>query len=447
MGAACSCSSSEDPTPPALPGLIDASVEAAADAQAPENSSAEGSLDAAVSDDAADDALDAATDTPADLDAAIDAAEIDASPDAAEDAALDGPAFDAAPDGPADAEPDSGAPDSSTAPDAGAEPLTVYLDPSGDDSLDGLAADRAVRTMARVHAIVAGAAYDGDVEVRIRQGTYSGQSVKRTYYHPDHSIRFMPVDYHGGGIDSIAGRPVSDGEGASYWFRLDARKGEPTNLQFIYLQIQRYVQYGILLYGNRDDLTGGWNGENRVYGCLFADIGNLASAGDGGYAALDLVNSKRNTIRNNHFVGIENQPAAAALMHGVYLAHGSSHNVVESNRFEWISGDPVGVRDDSSFNTVRSNRFIRAGFGDIRIGGATRAKARPAPSPVANVPRGKTSSATTSSAADTAARRCPCSPTTRESSTCRPGATTISTRARLACTPAAMRGSARDKPA
>ena len=240
-------------------------------------------------------------------------------------------------------------------------PYVVYMTTTGDDSLDGLTPSTAVATLQRVHEILSSQTPDQDVEVRIEQGTYSGHTIIWTYYNPSRSIKFMPIDYHGGGIDSIAGRPVFDGQGAPYMFRLHVTDGQPTNMEFIYLRFERYQQYALHFLGNRNNFDTGWNGSNRVFGCYFYDIGNLASPGNPGYGAVDLVNSIENTITNNHFVKNENIPSQAGLMHSVYLAHGSRWNDIHNNRFQTVSGDPIRVRDYSNFNDFRGNVFTDAG--------------------------------------------------------------------------------------
>jgi hypothetical protein len=65
------------------------------------------------------------------------------------------------------------------------------------------------------------------------------------------------------------------------------------------LRFEHYQQYALHFAGDRNDFDYGWNGFNRVFGCYFFEIGNLASSGDSGYGALDLVNSIDNAIRNN----------------------------------------------------------------------------------------------------------------------------------------------------
>ncbi|SFF35727.1 Right handed beta helix region [Nannocystis exedens] len=242
------------------------------------------------------------------------------------------------------------------------DPFTVYLDPAGDDAHGGLSPDDAVLTLARAQEIVVAAAPDRDVEVRIAQGTYVGQSVTWTHYHPDHRSAFMPADYEDGeGIDDIAGRPVFDGEGAGALLTLDVAPGEETHLEFYYLEIQHYLHYGLYFRGNRLDPEGGWNGGNRIFGVYFTEIGSLHVPGEEGYGAIDLVNSRNNDIRNNHFVAIENHAQKAGLMHGVYIAHHSTGNQIRSNQFTEISGDPIRVRDDSNANLIQDNTFENTG--------------------------------------------------------------------------------------
>lgn len=311
-----------------------------------------------------------------DPDAASDAVLPDGTPpDAPQDGGFPPDASDepipdvSADDAPTDAVPaDAPTETSQDASDAGAvdggpaSPFQVFVDTAGDDGNDGSSPSNAVLTLERVHAILEAEAPDRDVEVRIAQGTYTGQSVTWTYYHPDHAISFLPIDYQpGGGIGSIAGRPVFDGEGAGALLTLDAADGRPTNLAFIYLQIERYRVFGLHFRGNRNDFDQGWNGGNRVFGCVITHVGNLANAGDPGYGGLDLVNSRDNEIRNNHFLHVENASGSGGLMHALYLAHGSSQNDIRANRFVGISGDPVRLRDGSNHNQVVDNVLETAG--------------------------------------------------------------------------------------
>jgi hypothetical protein len=241
-------------------------------------------------------------------------------------------------------------------------PFTVYVDAAGDDGNSGLDTAHAIKTLSRAHGIIALAAPGGNVEVRIRYGTYTGQTVKWTYYDPAHTIAFLPLDYIvGAGVDSIEGRPLFDGKGASSFFSLSASKGEKTNLQFYYLHIKNYTGTAIQFAGNRNDFDGGWNGGNRIYGVYFERFGSKYAPGGTGYGAVDLVNSIENEIANSHFVDLENASSEAELLHAVYLAHGSRKNTITSNRFDVDSGDPIRARDNSNQNVVTKNTFHQTG--------------------------------------------------------------------------------------
>lgn len=325
---------------------------------------ADGAIQSDVLDDRGFDATaaDAIDDVAGQLDVSVDATDDGVSADAVPDAAMDvveDTAKDAAKDVLSDVAKDA-VPDT-----AQPEPFQVFVATTGNDANDGLTREKSVKTLKRAHDIVASAKPNRKVEVRIAQGTYTGQSMTWKYYHPTYEIALMPVDYNGGGIDSIAGRPVFDGrhngQVANNLVTLNAQDGRATNVSFLYLQIQGYLLHGIVLFGDRDDLSKGWNGGNRVYGCYFTEIGNLVNEGNYGYGAIDLVNSRGNEIRNNHFVDVANRPGWAANMHGVYLAHGSSENVIRSNKFKRISGDPIRVRDGSNSNQVIGNAFEETG--------------------------------------------------------------------------------------
>jgi len=71
------------------------------------------------------------------------------------------------------------------------------------------------------------------------------------------------------------------------------------------------------------------------------------------------VNSDDNVIASNRFVRIVNLEACARL-HSIYIAHGSTGNVIEDNVFEDACGDAVRFRDGSHSNLVRGNTFIDA---------------------------------------------------------------------------------------
>jgi len=333
-------------------------------------------MDAAA--DAAGPGLDAASDTPPG-DAATDASYADAhAPDAKveqdaeepidaaiqdvsspDSAVVDGAApKDAAPDAKPDAAPDA-------QPDAApAGPFKVYVSPTGKDTNDGSTLAKAVLTLTRVQAILQAAKPGRDVEVRIAPGRYQAQKVTWKYTMPTHKITFMPLNddknrpiYDGCLVENVT-NPGTQCPGGT-WFILDHAGGQETNLHFEYIYVERY-QTAISLNGDRDQESTS-NGSNRVFGCYFKDIGNefnpaLATS----TAALRLVNSDDNEIVNNHFVDIVNT-TSGALLHAIYAAHMSDRNLIQSNRFERGTGDPVRIRDYSNDNEIRDNRFIKIG--------------------------------------------------------------------------------------
>ncbi|WP_405090253.1 hypothetical protein OG767_21655 [Micromonospora sp. NBC_01392] len=63
--------------------------------------------------------------------------------------------------------------------------------------------------------------------------------------------------------------------------------------------------------------------------------------------------------QNNHFENLENPAPDEGLIHGIYLSHGASNNLISNNAFRWISGGPMRVRNDSNGNLVRENLFTR----------------------------------------------------------------------------------------
>lgn len=247
-------------------------------------------------------------------------------------------------------------------PPAPPSPLQIWMSPTGNDSNDGLTAAKAVTSLARVQAILVAThgtkPWDRDVEVRIAPGRYVGQTVTWTHTSPTHKITFMPAA-------NDKNRPVFDGCSSASncvnnsFFRLPSSAGKKTNLAFEYLKVIRY-RTAFSFEGNRNDAKK-YNAGNRIYGCWLEDIGNAYAAGiQPSTAAVRLVNSDDNTIANNHFVDIVNR-TSGALLHAIYVAHGSDRNTITSNRFVRNSGDPVRVRDFSNGNVITKNTFTKVG--------------------------------------------------------------------------------------
>lgn len=251
-------------------------------------------------------------------------------------------------------------------------PFQVFLSPTGDDANSGLSPADAVRTLARAHEVLVAAGPATDVEVRIEQGVYVAPPTTWTFLVPGHTVTFLPIDYeYGGDADDIAGRPVFRGDGTSgFWLTAqlpEGHAGGDVGLRFYHLQVDQYDLGGLKLDGGittvdgiRRPASSGHNG-NAIVGMYFTRLGSRWAGTAHGYGGVDLVNSRHNLIRDNHFVRLENTGSGSGLMHGVYLAHHSMANTVHGNRFEIISGDPIRTRNDSNDNEAFGNVFERSG--------------------------------------------------------------------------------------
>lgn len=261
-----------------------------------------------------------------------------------------------------------------TPPAAAADTFTVYLSPTGSDSDDGRSPGSALATLDGAQAALVAAAPHTDVEVRIAAGTYVATAASRRwrFFVPGHSVSFLPAAYRPGRPTPLAERPVFHGpDTPAWWLQVnlpDGGQGGDTNLRFHDLVVEHYTAGGMTIAGptttNADGITvpaGAGPNHNVVSGMIFRDGGSAHVPAHYGWGGLDFVNTSDNLIVGNQFVRLENAGADAGLMHGVYLAHGSSHNVVAGNRFVDISDDPVRVRNDSDGNDVAGNVFVRAG--------------------------------------------------------------------------------------
>lgn len=247
----------------------------------------------------------------------------------------------------------------------------VYLAPEGSDDNDGTTPDRAVRSLTAAQRVIAAARPGTDVEVRVQHGTYVAPPVQWTTYVPGHAITFLPIDYQfgagTGGSGGSGGRPVFRGDGRNgFWLRA-AQQPVDARLSFYFLQVEGYSAGGISVEGATQDAQRAAtpaNG-NSVYGMIFRRLGSKHARSGIGYGAIDLINSRNNIIQNNSFEYLENRGRSTEqnLVHGVYLSHHSSDNLIRDNRFYLISGDPIRTRDDSNENKIFGNTFTKTGAG------------------------------------------------------------------------------------
>lgn len=133
----------------------------------------------------------------------------------------------------------------------------------------------------------------------------------------------------------------------STWFTLRQSNGTKSNLVFKSLNI-RFYEMAISFNGDRTLFTG-FNSHNEISDVLFENIGKDSTA------IVRFVNSRNNVIKDSYFV----KGPGTQILHAVYLAHYSSNNKILNNRFEYISGDPIRIRDDSNNNLIDTNIFVR----------------------------------------------------------------------------------------
>lgn len=256
-------------------------------------------------------------------------------------------------------------------------PFTVYLDPSGSNSNDGLTPATAVYSLERAEAIVAATNPTTNVEIRIAPGTYETTAqTKWTTYVAGKTITFIPTGWNPG--EPTPTRPVFENSNGhtGYWFRAELPAGHPggnTNLKFYYLEATGYAAGGLAIVGdiatnpnnNVRYPDGAGMNNNYIYGLKIHHVGNAHNASGTGYGGFVLWNSSGNTIRNNHVQYAENSDVVDSntknLIHAIYLAHGSSNNEIDGNAFKFVSGHPMNVRNGSSFNDIHDNSFTRTG--------------------------------------------------------------------------------------
>jgi hypothetical protein len=230
---------------------------------------------------------------------------------------------------------------------------TIYVSPVGNDSNSGNAEAQAVATLNRaVRLAEAVPANAGKVSIRIGGGHYVAQ-------------HFETAGNPNGVAIDISGAPdapaVFDGNGeGGVWMTLVPRHGQPSNLTIENLEVTNY-ETAIDAKGDRN-IAQDWAGGMTIHHNRFINIGDIAKNGaEPSTAAIRLVNSSRNTIVRNEFEHIRNRQSCD-LLHGLYVAHHSTGNLIENNYFEDACGDAIRFRDESNSNTVRGNTFKDAWY-------------------------------------------------------------------------------------
>lgn len=227
----------------------------------------------------------------------------------------------------------------------------VHVSPTGNDAAKGGSEADAVATIQRaVKLAEAAPAGTALAKIVLKPGTYKAQSFE-TRGHREN----VPILITSGS----GGRAVFDGDGqGGTWMRLKPRAGNPASIKIQNIEVTKY-ETAIDVDGNRNKPEL-WAGGLEIRDNSFVDIGDVAREGaPPSTAALRLVNSDRNTIVGNQFTRIRNNKLCG-LLHALYIAHGSTDNLIEGNTFEDSCGDAVRFRDQSHNNVVRNNNFTDA---------------------------------------------------------------------------------------
>ena len=229
--------------------------------------------------------------------------------------------------------------------------LTIYLGPAGSDDANGATPDAALATLqaALAHAGQAWQTGAGDVVIEVGDGTYIGQKMVTTGAGEGKRLTIRRNA-------NSKTHPVFEGAGsAATWLTVNSRAGQPANLTIIGLKVKNYLS-AVSLNGSRDDDKRSVN-HVAIQDNIFDAIGQSSvELGAPSFAAVRMVNGDANLIAGNLFTNIRNVQRCA-LLHAVYMAHGSTGNTIQHNRFENGCGDALRFRDGSNNNLVKNNSF------------------------------------------------------------------------------------------
>jgi hypothetical protein len=140
----------------------------------------------------------------------------------------------------------------------------------------------------------------------------------------------------------------------SSWLRITSDESREVPITIQNLTVRKY---GTAIAvdgprGRKDSVAG-----VRIQGNRLEDIGT-GPGKEPSTAAIRLVSVTDSAITDNVFRRVRNA-RSCELLHPIYMAHGSSRNLVERNVFDDNCGVAIKVRDGSSENRIRDNLFLR----------------------------------------------------------------------------------------
>jgi hypothetical protein len=237
---------------------------------------------------------------------------------------------------------------------AAASELVIHVAENGNDTADGLSQTKPLQTLQAAIDRAAQLATDeySRIRISVAPGIYLRQRVVTNGLPDGRTLMIMPDK-------DDKGRPVFDGAGnGGTWFTLRSATGRASNIGISGLEITNY-ETAISFNGDRERSEKS-NGGNIIRNNVFRNIGQIAMAGaKPSTAVIRFVNSDNNVVMRNRIVHAANVKDCG-LLHGVYIAHGSTGNTIEDNVFEDICGDAIRTRDGSDGNSIKDNRFVDA---------------------------------------------------------------------------------------
>jgi len=225
--------------------------------------------------------------------------------------------------------------------------LEVFLSPGGDDPSGTGALDRPVRSLLAAQT-VAQALYAGqrEIVIHVLAGTYLRSEIRWDWF---------PNTLEGLTIEG-AGKDLSTFDGEfrqATWGVFKAETGRPTHISIKHIHITRYWS-AIVLEGNRTDATKG-NSYNTIEDNLFDQIGQQVRDQKESFGVIGFTRSSNNIVMSNIFSNFSDIDKCGP--RALYIAHGSSGNIIESNVFTGGCGSVIKFRDGSDDNVVRHNIF------------------------------------------------------------------------------------------
>jgi hypothetical protein len=240
-----------------------------------------------------------------------------------------------------------------TALAARAGDLVLFVGPGGAASASGQSRDKPLPDLqSALNKGLAAPGTTGKLEIRVLPGTYNGQT--------------LVIESGGAGRprieivrDAEKARPVFDGGGAdATWLTVSAAGSATGNILVSGLEVTRYLT-AISLNGSRTAQSLNI-GNIVIRNNVFRAIGQQSlSQRAPSTAALRLVNADRVQVIGNQFIDVSNRERCG-LIHAIYLAHGSTNNLVKGNTFDNSCGDSVRFRDASGGNMIEGNTFTDA---------------------------------------------------------------------------------------